>query len=69
MKLKIRLTIARVINRMCNGVCWSDLVAWAYGFTNMSEVDFNGRCTRPPYYDKLLGGCYCGKHQCEDGEP
>lgn len=67
---RVRYFIASLLDRLFPLSCWADLAYWAYGFRDFSDVDFSGKCQRPPHLDAESGGCYCGKNRCplKDGE-
>jgi hypothetical protein len=62
MKFKIKIIIAKWIDNHYPNACWTELVSWANGTTKFSEIDFSGKCQRPPDFDKEIG-CYCGKNK------
>lgn len=66
MILKARILIARLIDRLYPGVCWVDLVRWAYGFIPWEYVDFSGACSELGEFDPKMGGCYCNKFHLEE---
>jgi len=55
--------VADVIDKIYPNACWADLATWAVGVTSLRDVDFSGKCTRAPNFNKACGGCYCGKHR------
>ncbi len=67
MKLRIRMWIADLLDRLFPKSCWCDLVQWAYGIRKFSEIDLvHGRCQLPPDFDIEWGGCYCHKFATEE---
>ena len=58
---KLRLWIASIIDRLHPNVCWCDLVLWAKDCHSWGEIDWTGKCKKPPLFDDNWGGCYCGK--------
>jgi hypothetical protein len=59
--MRFKLWIATIIDKIHPGVCWADLVLWAMDIHGWSEIDWSGKCKKPPYFDHNWGGCYCGK--------
>lgn len=57
--MRIRLLIARLLNRLCRGACWVHLYQWANGDIAWGDIQWDCRDMEDSGCDR----CWCGKHQ------